>query len=84
MSFSTESLSTVFLQVPVLRGYTQEVPAGKAADLHDTLNVLDGYLSNGKWVAADHYTIADFHALPTVTNVQVSDCKLMFFISQKV
>lgn len=55
----------------MLRGYTQEVPAGKAADLHDTLNVLDKYLSNGMWAAADHYTIADFHALPTVTNIQV-------------
>lgn len=60
------------LQAPILRGYTNAIPEDKADDLHETLEVLDKYLKNGQWIALDHYTLADFHTLPIVTNVQVS------------
>uniref|UniRef100_A0A336MW64 glutathione transferase n=1 Tax=Culicoides sonorensis TaxID=179676 RepID=A0A336MW64_CULSO len=61
---------------PVLRGYAQDIPEDKAKDLHETLEVLDMYVENGKWVANDHYTIADFHALPIVTNIQSIGMKM--------
>uniref|UniRef100_A0A336LPT1 glutathione transferase n=1 Tax=Culicoides sonorensis TaxID=179676 RepID=A0A336LPT1_CULSO len=67
---------------PVLRGYAQDIPEDKAKDLHETLEVLDMYVENGKWVANDHYTIADFHALPIVTNIQTGNNVLEEIISK--
>lgn len=46
-----------------------EVSQEKYDELNRCLDVLDLFLQNGKWVAGDLMTLADLHALPTITNL---------------
>lgn len=38
--------------------------------LHDALQLLEDFLTNFKWMAADHITIADFSILGSITTLK--------------
>lgn len=65
----------------------KKIPAESREKLVNTLDVLDGFLSNSQWFAGNEVTIADFSILGTVTTVKVrkdfqnSDNFFEFFVN---
>lgn len=51
----------------------KKIPTENREKLVNTLNVLDGFLSQSKWIAGNEKTIADFSVLGTITTVKVFD-----------
>lgn len=60
-----------YFQRAVLHQGLKSILTESREKLTDTLTVLDGFLSNTKWVAGNNITIADYSILGTITTVKV-------------
>lgn len=58
-------------QCDVLYTGMKKIPDQQREKLVATLNNLDGYLANSKWIAGDAMTISDLSILGTITTVKV-------------
>lgn len=55
----------------------KKIPAEDREKLVNTLNVLDGYLAENKWIAGSNMTIADLSILGTITSIKVKFVRLI-------
>lgn len=64
------NIDLVIFQIPSLFGDYTETPEQGKKDIDDCYKVLEVFLQNRKFIAADHLTLADIAIVATTSSMQ--------------